>query len=48
MNKIMLMGRLTRDIELRYSQGANPTAIGRFSIAVARKFKKEGGNMLIL
>jgi len=42
MNKVLLMGRLTRDPEVRYSQGANATAVGRFSIAVDRKFKREG------
>ena len=42
MNKIILMGRLTRDPEVRYSQGANPTAIARYSLAVDRKFKRDG------
>ena len=42
MNKAIFMGRLTRDPEIRYSQGANATAIGRFTIAVDRRFKKEG------
>ena len=42
MNKVILMGRLTRDPEVRYSQGASATAVGRFSIAVDRKFKREG------
>ncbi|MCQ2519684.1 MAG: single-stranded DNA-binding protein [Lachnospiraceae bacterium] len=42
MNKVILMGRLTRDPEVRYSQGATSTAIGRFSIAVDRRFKREG------
>ena len=42
MNKIILMGRLTRDPEVRYSQGANQTAIARFSIAVDRRIKREG------
>lgn len=42
MNKIILLGRLTRDPEVRYSQGDKPTAIARFSIAVNRKFKREG------
>ena len=36
------MGRLTRDPEVRYSQGANQTTVGRFSIAVDRRFKREG------
>lgn len=42
MNKIILMGRLTRDPEVRYSQGASQTAIARFSLAVDRKWKREG------
>ncbi len=42
MNKAMLMGRLTRDPEVRYSQGANALAIARFSLAVDRRFKREG------
>lgn len=42
MNKVILMGRLTRDPEVRYSQGANATAVARFSLAVDRKFKREG------
>lgn len=42
MNKVILMGNLTRDPEIRYSQAENPMAIGRFSIAVNRRFKKEG------
>lgn len=40
MNKVILMGRLTRDPEVRYS---GDTAIARFSIAVDRKYKKDGG-----
>lgn len=42
MNKVILMGRLTRDPEVRYSQGENSMAIGRFSIAVDRRFKRDG------
>lgn len=42
MNKVVLIGRLTRDPEVRYSQGSNPTAIARYSLAVDRRFKKEG------
>ena len=42
MNKVILMGRLTSDPEVRYSQGANQTTVGRFSIAVDRRFKREG------
>ena len=42
MNKIILMGRLTRDPEIRYSQGENSMAIARFSLAVNRRYKREG------
>jgi single-strand DNA-binding protein len=41
MNKVILMGRLTSDPEIRYSQG-NTSAIARFSLAVDRKFKRDG------
>ena len=36
------MGRLTRDPEVRYSQGENPLAIARFTLAVDRRFKRDG------
>ena len=39
MNKVILMGRLTRDPEVRYSNGGSTVA--RFSLAVDRKFKRE-------
>lgn len=42
MNKIILMGRLTRDPEVRYSQGEKSTAIASFSVAVNRRIKREG------
>lgn len=42
MNKIILCGRLTKDPEVRYSQGANATAVARLSLAVNRKWKREG------
>ena len=46
MNKIILMGRLTRDPEVRYSQGTKSrgesTAIARYSLAVDRRFKRDG------
>ena len=42
MNKVILMGRLTRDPEVRYSQGASQTTVARFSVAVDRRFKREG------
>lgn len=42
MNKVILMGRLTRDPEVRYSQGDSQMTIARFSLAVDRRFKKQG------
>jgi len=41
MNKVILMGRLTRDPELRYSNTSN-VAVVKFSLAVDRRFKREG------
>lgn len=41
MNTVILMGRLTRDPEIRYG-GANNTAIARYSLAVDRRFKQDG------
>ena len=40
MNKVILMGRLTRDPEVRYSQGASPMAIARYTLAVDRRFTR--------
>ena len=42
MNKVILIGRLTKDPEIRYSQGENTTCIARYTLAVDRKFKQEG------
>ena len=42
MNKVVLMGRLTRDPEVSYSQGENPLAIARFTLAVDRRFRRDG------
>ena len=42
MNKVILIGRLTRDPEVRYSAGENATAIARYTLAVDRKYKQEG------
>ena len=41
MNKVILMGRLTRDPEVRYSQGENATAVARFTLAVDRRFRRD-------
>ena len=42
MNKVILMGHLTRDPEVRYSQGAEPLAVARYSLAVNKRFKRQG------
>lgn len=42
MNKVILMGRLTRDPEIRYAQNENGTAVARYSLAVDRRFKRDG------
>lgn len=42
MNKVVLMGRLTRDPEVRYSQGEKAMAIARYTLAVNRRFKRDG------
>ena len=41
MNKIILLGRIVRNPEVRYTQGQNTMAIGKFSLAVNRKYKRE-------
>ncbi len=41
MNKVILMGRLTRDPEVRYSAGENALAIARYTLAVDRRFRRE-------
>ena len=41
MNKVILVGRLTRDPEVRHSQGDNSTAVARYTLAVERKFKRD-------
>lgn len=42
MNKVILLGRLTKDPEVRYTQSENMLAIARYTLAVDRRFKKEG------
>ena len=42
MNKVILMGRLTRDPEVRYSQGDSSSAVARYTLAVDRRFKRDG------
>ena len=46
MNRTILIGRLTRDVDIRYSQGQNQTAIARYTLAVDRKFKDSNGNYM--
>lgn len=41
MNKVILMGRLTRDPDIRYTNGAEPMAIARYTLAVDRRFKRD-------
>ena len=41
MNKVILMGRLTRDPDVRYSQGDSPMANARYTLAVDRRFRRD-------
>ena len=43
MNKVILMGRLTRDPDVRWTQGPEQSAVARYTLAVNRRFQKEGG-----
>lgn len=42
MNKVILIGRLTREPEIRYSQGQNSMAVARYTLAVDRRYKRDG------
>lgn len=42
MNKVILMGRLTRDPDVRYTKGNEPMAIAGYSLAVNKRFKRQG------
>ena len=44
MNKVILMGRLTREPDIRYSQGENAQAIARYTLAVDRRFRRQDGD----
>ena len=44
MNKVILMGRLTRDPEVRYSQGESAITIAKYTLAVDRRFRREGSD----
>lgn len=46
MNTVSLTGRLTRDPELRYSQGTTPVSIARFTLAVNRRYQKEEADFI--
>lgn len=41
MNKVVLVGRLTRDPDIRYSQGEGASAVARYTLAIERKFKRD-------
>lgn len=43
MNKVTLIGRLTRDPDVRYTQGQDPKAVARYTLAVDRRVKKQEG-----
>lgn len=43
MNRVILIGRLTRDPEIRYSQGEQSTAVARYTLAVDRRFSRNNG-----
>lgn len=43
MNKVMLMGRLTRNPDVRWTQGPEQSVVARYTLAVDRRFQKEGG-----
>ena len=42
MNKVILMGRLTKEPEVRYSQSSEPLAVARYTLAINRRFKRQG------
>ena len=44
MNKVILMGRLTRDPDIRYTQGDNSMCIARYTLAVDRRFNRNANN----
>ena len=48
MNKVILMGRLTRDPDIRYSTGESATAVARYTLAVDRRFRERVTRQLIL
>ncbi|MBO5508851.1 MAG: single-stranded DNA-binding protein, partial [Lachnospiraceae bacterium] len=44
MNKVILMGRLVREPDIRYTQGAEPLAVARYTLAVDRRGRRDGNN----
>ena len=46
MNKVILIGRLTKDVETRYTQGENAMAISRYTLAIDRKGKDAGTDFI--
>ena len=44
MNIVVLMGRLTKDPDIRYTNGDNPTAVARYTLAVDRRYTKRNGD----
>lgn len=46
MNKVILMGRLTRDPDIKYTAGEEATCIARFTLAVDRRFKKDEADFI--
>lgn len=43
MNKVILMGRLTKDPDIRYAQTQEPTCVAKFTLAVDRRVKRDSG-----
>ena len=41
MNKVILLGRLTKDPEIRYTQGDEPMCVARYTLAVDRRFRRQ-------
>ena len=48
MNKTILMGRLTKDPEVKYLQDENSTAMARYTLAVDRRYRKDGKAEMII
>ena len=46
MNQVILMGRVTKDVDIRYTQGANSMCVARYSLAVDRRGKDNGADFI--